>query len=418
MTVTGSSSNWTSQTGTASTEGTAAPRRIQAGKGRSVLSWAPDAEPNTLLQAQRTARSPAVSGDVALMADAHVGIGATIGSVIPTEAAIIPAAVGVDLGCGMTAVRSPHTAAHLPDDLAPALDAIAAAVPAGFNAHPQATAAARDWLRAHPLPDKTSVRNKIKSKMGSQLGTLGGGNHFIEVSVDEQERVWVVLHSGSRGVGNALASQHIKAAKQACRAAGRELEDADLAYLLEGDPGFEAYVADMLWSQDYARANRALITTAVLSALREAVGLDFSPAAPTDRIDCHHNYAERERHSGKTVWVTRKGAIRARVGDRGVIPGSMGDDTYIVSGRGQIESYCSASHGAGRLMSRRQAKAQITAEQLTELMQGRTWQSDKAARLTDEAPGAYRPISAVMDAQRDLVDVEHRLSAVLNYKGC
>ena len=399
-------------------DGIKSPQRIEAGKGRSVLSWAPDAEPNTLVQAQRTARSPAVSGDIALMADAHVGIGATIGSVIPTEAAIIPAAVGVDLGCGMTAVRSQHTASHLPDDLTPALDAIAAAVPAGFAAHSEATMRARHWLRAHQLPNKKTVHNKVKAKMGAQLGTLGGGNHFIEVSVDEDERVWMVLHSGSRGVGNALASKHIKAAKQACRAAGRELEDQDLAYLAEGDDGFDAYVADMLWAQDYARANRALMTDAVLGALNKATGLDFSPAAPEDRVDCHHNYAERERHGDKTVWVTRKGAIRARVGDRGVIPGSMGDDTYIVSGRGRPESYCSASHGAGRLMSRRQAKAQITAEQLTELMQGRTWQSDKADRLTDEAPGAYRSISTVMNAQRDLVDVEHRLTAVLNYKGC
>ena len=394
------------------------PQRIDAGGGRRVVSWASDAEPNTLLQAQRTARSPAVSGDVALMADAHVGIGATVGSVIPTEAAIIPAAVGVDLGCGMTAVRSQHTASHLPDDLTPALDAIAASVPSGFAAHPEATTQARDWLRSRKLPDKKAVSSKVKAKMGAQLGTLGGGNHFVEVSVDDDQRVWIVLHSGSRGVGNALASGHIKAAKRVCRQAGRELEDPDLAYLAEGDEGFDEYVADMLWAQDYARANRALMTAAVTAALLVATGLDFSAAAPEDRIDCHHNYAERERHGDKTVWVTRKGAIRARAGDRGVIPGSMGDDTYIVSGRGRAESYCSASHGAGRLMSRRRAKEQITAQQLTERMQGRTWQADKAHRLTDEAPGAYRDINTVMDAQRDLVDVQHRLTAVLNYKGC
>ncbi len=307
------------------------PQRIDAGGGRRVVSWASDAEPGTLLQAQRTARSPAVSGDVALMADAHVGIGATVGSVIPTEAAIIPAAVGVDLGCGMTAVRSQHTASRLPDDLTPALDAIAASVPSGFAAHSEATVAARDWLRSHKLPDKKAVSSKVKAKMGAQLGTLGGGNHFVEVSVDDDQRVWIVLHSGSRGVGNALASGHIKAAKRVCRQAGRELEDPDLAYLAEGDEGFEEYVADMLWAQDYARANRALMTAAVTAALLEATGLDFSAATHEDRIDCHHNYAERERHGDKTVWVTRKGAIRARAGDRGVIPGSMGDDTYIIA---------------------------------------------------------------------------------------
>ena len=393
----------------------AGPVRIDAGAGSSVVSWAFDAEAGTLVQAQRTARSPAVSGPVALMADAHVGMGATIGSVIPTEAAIIPAAVGVDLGCGMTAVRTSHTASQLPDDLTGALDAVAAAVPSGFNAHAEATMAARDWLRSHKLPNKAAVHNKVKAKMGTQLGTLGGGNHFIEMSLDTDDGVWVVLHSGSRGVGNALASMHIKAAQKTCHKAGRELEDRDLAYLVEGDDGFDAYVADMLWAQDYARANRKLMTEAVLGALASATGLDFTPI---DTVDCHHNYAERETHGGAVVWLTRKGAIRAREGDRGVIPGSMGDDTYIVSGRGCAESYCSASHGAGRLMSRTRAKQEITPEQLTELMAGRTWQADQADKLTDEAPGAYRSIAAVMEAQQDLVDIDHRLTAILNYKGC
>lgn len=380
-----------------------------------MVSWAFDAEPETLLQAQRTARSPAVSGPVALMADAHVGMGATIGSVIPTEAAIIPAAVGVDLGCGMSAVRTPHTASQLPDNLNGALDAIAVAVPAGFSAHSEASPEARDWLREHRLPNKAAVHNKVKAKMGIQLGTLGGGNHFVEMSLDADDGVWVVLHSGSRGVGNNLATMHIKAAQKTCRDKGRELEDRDLAYLVEGDDGFDAYVADMLWTQDYARANRKLMTEAVLGALRGATGLDFTSI---DTIDCHHNYAEKETHGGAVLWVTRKGAIRAREGDRGVIPGSMGDDTYIVSGRGSADSYCSASHGAGRLMSRTRAKREITPERLTELMAGRTWQADQADKLTDEAPGAYRSIAAVMEAQQDLVAIDQRLTAILNYKGC
>lgn len=391
------------------------PINVNAGAGRSVVSWAFDAEAQTLVQAQRTARSPAVSGPVALMADAHIGMGATIGSVIPTEAAIIPAAVGVDLGCGMTAVRTSHTASQLPNNLNGALNAIAAAVPSGFNAHAEATMAARDWLRDHRLPDKAAVHNKVKAKMGAQLGTLGGGNHFIEMSLDADDGVWVVLHSGSRGVGNALATMHIRKAQKLCQKAGRELEDRDLAYLVEGDDGFEAYVADMLWAQDYARANRSLMTEAVLVALRSATGLDFTPA---DTIDCHHNYAEKETHGGAVLWITRKGAIRAREGDRGVIPGSMGDDTYIVSGRGCSQSYHSASHGAGRLMSRTQAKREITPEQLTKLMAGRTWQADQADKLTDEAPGAYRSIAAVMEAQQDLVEIDYRLTAILNYKGC
>lgn len=393
----------------------ALPFAIEAGRGGNVLSWALDAEPGTVEQAKRTARSPVVAGPLALMPDAHVGVGSTIGTVIPTEAAILPACVGVDLGCGMSAIRTEHTASQLPDDLTPALDAISAAVPAGFNGHDEATAEARSWLRANPLPDKKATPDKAKQRMGSQLGTLGGGNHFIVVSLDEDDRVWVVLHSGSRGVGNILATTHIKAAKRACADAGRQLEDKDLAYFAEGDPGFEPYIRDMLWAQDYAKANRQLMTEAVLGALRSATGLDFEPA---ERVDCHHNYAEMEAHGGRNLWITRKGAIRARVGDRGVIPGSMGDDTYIVSGLGCAESYCSSAHGSGRVMSRGQAKREISIDQLVKGMAGRTWQSDQADKLLDEAPGAYRQIASVIEAQKDLVSVDHKLTAVLNFKGC
>ena len=391
------------------------PCAIDAGKGKTVLSWALDAEPATVLQAQRTARSPVVSGPLALMPDAHVGSGTTIGSVIPTEAAIIPAAVGVDLGCGMTAVRTAHTAAHLPDGLPKALDAIAAAVPAGFSGHSEATAEARGWLHRNPLPDAKAAPDKAKAKMAAQLGTLGGGNHFIEMSLDEDDTVWVVLHSGSRGVGNLLATTHIKVAKRTCAEARRGLEDKNLAYFMEGDAGFAPYVADMLWAQDYARCNRRLMTAAVLAALRSATGLRFDAA---ETIDCHHNYAQRETHSGRVLWVTRKGAIRARPGDRGVVPGSMGDDTYIVTGKGCAESYHSSAHGAGRVMSRTQAKRELTADELVVSMSGRVWQADKADNLIDEAPGAYRDIAAVMAAQEDLVTVDHKLTAILNYKGC
>ncbi len=388
---------------------------LNAGAGRHVRSWAHDAEANAVQQAKRTARSPVVSGDIALMPDAHIGHGATIGSVIPTSAAIIPSAVGVDLGCGMTAIRTSHTASQLPDDLAGSLDTISGAVPAGFDSHDQATMQARDWLRANKLPDKKHVSNKVKQKMGKQLGTLGGGNHFVEVSLDEQQNVWIVLHSGSRGIGLSLANMHIKRAKKTCRRKGRKLEDPDLAYFTDEDQGFEPYVTHMLWAQDYARCNRRLMANAILEALRSSTGLDFEP---TEWIDCHHNYAEKETHDGETYWITRKGAIRALTGDRGVIPGSMGDDSYIVTGKGCTDSWCSAAHGAGRQMSRTQAKESITPEDLTELMGDRTWQSDKAARLVDEAPGAYRRIGPVMKAQRDLVSVDHKLTAVLNYKGC
>ncbi|WP_420639311.1 RtcB family protein [Candidatus Poriferisocius sp.] len=392
-----------------------APVEINAGSDATVLSWVLDADPGTVQQAQRTARSPVVSGPLALMPDAHVGVGSTIGSVIPTEAAIIPAAVGVDLGCGMSAIRTTHTASQLPDDLHSSLDAIANAVPAGFESHDEATPQARDWLRANPLPDKKAVANKAKEKMGIQLGTLGGGNHFIELSLDNDDNVWVVLHSGSRGIGNMLATSHIKTAQKTCKQQGRDLEDNDLAYFTDADDGFAPYVADMLWAQSYAKANRKLMADAVLRALRSATGLAFDEA---DRVDCHHNYAEKETHHDKTLWITRKGAIRAGPGDRGVIPGSMGDDTYIVTGKGCAASYHSSAHGAGRLMSRRQAKREINVDQLIEDMAGRTWQAGKAERLLDEAPTAYRRIADVMAAQQELVDVDHKLTAVLNYKGC
>lgn len=394
------------------------PAYIVAGNNKAVLSWAADADPNTILQAQQIARSPAVSSDVALMADAHVGIGAPIGSVVVSQDAIIPAAVGVDIGCGMTAVHSGYTASQLPDDLTSTLDAIASAVPAGFKSHPATSRAASRWLRKHPLPDKTRTPSKAIAKMGAQLGTLGGGNHFIEVSLDEEDHVWLVLHSGSRGVGNLLASMHIREAKRTCRRAARQLENGNLAYLTEDDSGFHPYIADMLWAQKYALANRSLMTEAVLKALRSTTKLDFSFATARLHIDCHHNYAVKERHADTDVWVTRKGAIRARVDDFGVIPGSMGDDTYIVRGRGCAMSYHSASHGAGRVMSRTQARKTITTEQLAESMAGKTWLSGKANRLTDEAPKAYRRIKGVIDAQRELIDVEHRLTAILNYKGC
>ena len=317
--------------------------------------------------------------------------------------------------CGMTAVRTGHTAAHLPDGLPDALDALAAAVPAGFSGHSEATPQAREWLRRNPLPDAKAAPDKAKAKMAAQLGTLGGGNHFIEMSLDEDDAVWVVLHSGSRGVGNMLATTHIRAAKRTCEQAGRGLEDKNLAYFMEGDAGFAPYVADMLWSQDYARCNRQLMTAATLTALRSATDLRFDAV---ETIDCHHNYAQRETHDGRVLWVTRKGAIRARPGDRGVVPGSMGDDTYIVTGRGCAESYHSSAHGAGRVMSRSQAKRELTADDLVDNMSGRVWQADMADRLIDEAPGAYRDIAAVMAAQEDLVTVDHKLTAILNYKGC
>ncbi|MYJ14465.1 MAG: RtcB family protein, partial [Acidimicrobiia bacterium] len=369
----------------------------------------------TLRQALTSARCAAVSGPVALMPDAHVGIGATVGSVIPTEGAIIPAAVGVDLGCGMIAVRTDLAAGDLPESLAPLLASVERAIPAGFSAHPRTTEAAERWLAADPLADAEGLGRKDRAKIGPQLGTLGGGNHFVEVSLDTDERVWCVLHSGSRGIGNRLASGHITGARRLCADLQRALEDRDLAYYLESDPDFERYINHMLWAQRYAFANREIMMNALLAALGRAVGRRPGEA---ERINCHHNYAARETHGGRELWITRKGAIRARAGDRGVIPGSMGADSYVVTGLGNPDSYDSAAHGAGRRMSRRQAKRDLSIDDFRDAMAGRTWQADRAERLVDESPLAYKDIATVMTDQADLVRIDHVLTAVMNYKGC
>lgn len=379
-----------------------------------VRSWASTIEDNTLEQALRSARSEAVSGPIALMPDAHWGMGATVGSVIPTESAIIPAAVGVDIGCGMIAVETDLTTADLPDNLGPVLRGIGNAVPAGFDRHKYPTNRAFSWLRDHPLDSEIELTTKQERSMTQQLGTLGGGNHFVEVSVDENEVVWIVLHSGSRGIGNILAKAHISRARDLCETTERSLEDRDLAYFLDSDPQFQSYIRDMLWAQDYALENREQMMDAVITSTSAAVG---RPLTERRRINCHHNYTEREQHGGRSMWITRKGAIRARVGDAGVIPGSMGTSTFVVSGRGHPDAYESAAHGAGRRFGRKAAKRTFTVEEFEASMEGRMWQRSKAKELLDESPMAYKDIDQVMDDQADLVQVEHRLDAIVNYKG-
>jgi len=387
---------------------------INAGKNTLVRSWASELDTGALEQAKRTARSPALAGPVALMPDAHFGLGATVGSVIPTESAIIPAAVGVDIGCGMVAVETSLQASHLPDNLDAVLSGIEQTVPAGFAKHKYARTRAETWLRKNPLETEVSLSTKQQQSIALQLGTLGGGNHFVEVCLDERDTVWVVLHSGSRGVGNVLARAHIADAKQLCKQLDRSLEEKDLAYFLQTDPGFQAYINDMLWAQAYALENREQMLDAVLAMLHQLLPLPFREKA---RINCHHNYTERETHDGRSLWITRKGAIRADDGDRGVIPGSMGTDTYIVTGLGNPDSYHSASHGAGRRLGRRQAERTLSVDDFTKAMKGRTWQSADARRLLDEAPMAYKNIDQVMADQADLVRVDHQLSAIVNYKG-
>lgn len=386
-----------------------------------VLSWLPEDDEGTLAQAQRAASLPFVSKPLALMPDAHVGMGATIGSVIATDGAIVPAAVGVDIGCGMAAARTKLSASDLPDNLGPLHSAIRHAVPAGVphkgarkvgsHSDPAKSAALDRLMQSGSAPDLAIQQSE---RVAKQFGTLGSGNHFVEVCLDEHDHVWVVLHSGSRGIGNQLARHHIGIAKGALSDYLGDVPDPDLAHFVEGTSAFDAYVHAMLWAQDYALANRQEMLAAVLAAMVHVLGRTI----PVDQeVNCHHNYCEREHHRGRDLWVTRKGAIRARTGDVGIIPGSMGTSSYIVRGKGNAESLNSASHGAGRRMSRTKARKAFDVEDLRETMGDRTWNDRQAESLLDEHPQAYKDIEQVMAAQADLVDVVHRLRQILNYKG-
>lgn len=381
----------------------------------NVLNWASDLDPKALEQAERTAALPFVDGHLALMPDAHWGMGATIGSVIPTKGAIIPAAVGVDIGCGMIAAEMPYTADVLPDDLDRLLGYIAQVVPAGVGKGHESRNAEGDVGSAVGWPDEhNDLTDKQRAKAVNQFGTLGSGNHFVEICTDERDRVWVVLHSGSRGIGNELAKVHIDGAKKLMQRYFVELDDPDLAYLVEGTDEFAAYIEAMLWAQDYALANRERMMRMVLTQLGAFTGLD---AVVTTQVNCHHNFTEREHHHGRNVWLTRKGAIRARKGDVGVIPGSMGTASYIVEGLGNPASYESCSHGAGRRMSRGEARRTLDLDGFRSGMDGKAWLNDKAAALIDEDPRAYKDIDVVMADQRDLVAVRHTLTQIVNYKG-
>ncbi len=376
-----------------------------------LLNWASDVEPETTRQALKTSRLPIVAGHVALMPDAHVGIGATVGSVIPTENAIIPAAVGVDIGCGMVAVETTLRADQLPDSLDRFLPMVEQVVPAGLGRHhDQPSAPARAWFRQNPPPRDLG---DLERRALEQFGSLGSGNHFFEVCLDERDQVWVVLHSGSRGVGNKLATRHIEKARKLAKALDRSLEDRDLAWFTQGTEEFQAYVGDLLWSQAYARANRSQMMDAALSAF-----FDFAGAGrERRRVNCHHNFTQLERHGGRQLWITRKGAIKADVGDEGVIPGSMGTRSYIVRGKGNALSYNSSAHGAGRRYSRSKARKTFTVDDFARQMSGKVWQRDRAESLLDEIPACYKDIDQVMEDQKDLVEVVHTLRQVLNYKG-
>ena len=376
-----------------------------------LLSWASDIEQGTVDQAARTARLPFVEGHVALMPDAHIGIGSTVGSVIPTRGAVIPSCVGVDIGCGMVASETTLTASDLPDNLDALMPLVARRIPAGMGqGHLHAVSTGRLAALGRP---RTELDGKQEKKVAAQFGTLGSGNHFVEVCLDERDVVWTVLHSGSRGIGNQLAQKAISQAKGLMKERFIQLEDPDLAYLVQGEPSFETYIGDMLWAQSYAMGSRAVMGEQILSSLFEVVGA----GEHVRTINCHHNFTQLEHHLGKDLWITRKGAIKAAKGDEGVIPGSMGTRSYIVSGLGSPASYDSCAHGAGRRLSRTAARKTLTVDSLREAMAGRSWNADNAKALLDEHPASYKDIDRVMADQKDLVAVQHTLRQVFNYKG-
>jgi len=399
----------------------------EAGK-HPIKSWTRGVsfDDNSKQQLQNIARMPFIHKWIAVMPDVHVGKGATIGSVIPTVGAIIPAAVGVDLGCGMMAVKTSLSAEQLPDSLSAMRSAIEQRVPHGRSVKLRGGRDTGSWGQApddimqawqaldegfqrlcekHPFLKNTNNLN--------HLGTLGTGNHFIEICLDENEAVWVMLHSGSRGVGNRIGTHFIEQAKKDMERWFIHLPDKDLAYIPQGSEHFQNYITAVAWAQDFAQVNREVMMANTLRAIRDVLTIPFE--AHTEAVNCHHNYISRENHYDKDVWVTRKGAVSARLGEMGIIPGSMGAKSFIVRGLGNEESFCSCSHGAGRIMSRTEAKKRVSLAEHIEATAGVECRKD--ASVIDETPSAYKPIDQVMAAQADLVEIVHTLKQVLCVKG-
>ena len=376
-------------------------------------------------QLLKTARMPFIHKHLAVMPDVHVGKGSTIGSVIPTKGAIIPAAVGVDIGCGMMAVRTSLTANDLPDSLGHIRSAIEHAVPHGRTSGRRK----RDKGSWGDIPKRTieAWRNlddgfqrlvesapRIKNTNNIvHLGTLGTGNHFIEICLDQVDQVWFMLHSGSRGVGNAIGNHFITLARKEMQRWMINLPDLDLAYFPEGTDHFDDYIFAVEWAQNYARLNRQVMMANVVDAVRAIMPKPFD--AELEAVNCHHNYVAREFHFGENILVTRKGAVRAREGDMGIIPGSMGARSFIVRGLGNEESFCSCSHGAGRVMSRTEAKKTVSMEEHLNAVSGVECRQDIG--VLDETPSAYKDIDKVMEAQKDLVEIVHTLKQVVCVKG-
>ena len=397
--------------------------------GAPIKAWVEGVpiEDQALQQLKNLAELPFIHHHVAAMPDVHWGMGATIGSVIATKGAIVPAAVGVDIGCGMSAQRTTLTASDLPDNLGPLRSAIESAIPHGRTndggpgdqgAHQDPPACVLDAVallqpRLSDIVGKHAPIGKAANRAAIHAGTLGGGNHFVEVCLDEEQRVWVMLHSGSRGIGNRIGTYFIERARKEMERHFINLPDRDLAYLVEGSELFDDYVEAVDWAQDYAKLNRDLMMKAAIAALGKCVLKPFQ--CDCGAVNCHHNYVAHERHFGADVMLTRKGAVSARAGQLGIIPGSMGAKSFIVAGKGNRESFCSCSHGAGRVMGRKEAKRRFTVKDHIAATDGVECRKDEG--VIDETPAAYKDIDAVMAAQDDLVEIRHTLKQVLCVKG-
>jgi tRNA-splicing ligase RtcB (3'-phosphate/5'-hydroxy nucleic acid ligase) len=382
---------------------------------KKFFNWASILEDNTREQALRTSEMPFIHPHLALMPDAHLGKGATVGSVIPTLGAIIPAAVGVDIGCGMIAVRTQFYSDELPAERTTLRNYIERHVPLSAGKYNQSlthNAVHRIGdlsLKAFDFGFDPGVRSP---NWHYQLGSLGSGNHFIEVSTDEEGRVWLFLHSGSRGVGNKIAVDHIRIAQEYAKKNWISLPDPDLAYLVEGTDEFDRYIKELRWAQEFALQNREEMMDRVIAGFETWINENISVS---ERINCHHNYTEKETHFGKEVWLSRKGAIDASLGTPGLVPGSMGTASYVVEGLGNRFSLNSSPHGAGRNFSRSQARKTFTMEQLEANMDGIEWRH--SSEFLDEIPAAYKDIDIVMEDAKDLVKIKHTLHQIINVKG-
>lgn len=375
-------------------------------------------ESSALDQLKNIASLPFVFKHVAAMPDVHLGKGATVGSVVATKGAVIPAAVGVDIGCGMLAIKLEFPLEIIKERVSEIRSAIEAAVPVGHESNKSLSKSVENWTgwkawdslyatKLHRIQEKD-----LKDKAARQLSSLGGGNHFIELCEDTEGNCWIMLHSGSRNIGKTLAEIHIDRAKDSMKKLFITLPDPDLAYFAESTPEYDYYIKDLIWAQDYAAQNREVMIENILVSISKVLGIQVLTST---RINCHHNYASKENHYGENVLITRKGAVRARQGDMGIIPGSMGTKSYIVEGLGNKESFMSCSHGAGRRMSRSEAKRRFTLEDLTSQTEGVNCRKDGG--VLDEIPGAYKNIDEVMENQKDLVKIVATLKQFMCIKG-